>query len=664
MTQTRLFLAALLLLCVILFAAPTLAQPQPAPQQPAAAAPQAPPPPLDFRPFVPKTMLGSMRGCWAASSKSGKYFAQTAYGQLTLYDTTGWKGHSLMTTNYRVNSVNFSLDEKLLASADESGSVIVWNVATGEKVNTLERDPRAGATYACLDSAGQLLAAAYRDGSVVVWTLSGEKPTVKTLASEPKRVPWRLAFSPDGGLLAVGFQDGGLTLLSVANGQALHSFAAHKGIVWSLVFSPDGEVLASGGDDYLVKLWNPETGKSLKTLKGHKDIVYALAFSADGGQLASGSKNGEVKLWNPSNGKCVQTLPLDEDLVTYVAFGPKGDELYYMNFSGRMMTWPLPQGEGKQVLPPLCTGGKLALVFSPDGKTLATAGGGGDVYLYDLTEELKQPTSVHTSVLKSGGQNVWSLGYSTDGAFLAAGDEAGRLTLWQTATGQQNPEAKVTDRPLYALAFAAQDQAVLVGSNDNKARLIQANDGHCLHTYDFTSGVWSLALSPDGRRFAAGLANGGAAIIEVGTGALVAELKGHSGAIWGVAFSPDGKLLATASGDHTLKVWDAATGQFLFTLIGHTGEVTNVAFAPDSRLLASSAKDNTARLWDAQTGQALQTLSFHTAPVRSVAFSPDGKLLASASEDNTVMLWTQPPPEQVAPAEQGQVSPDPVQSEP
>lgn len=71
----------------------------------------------------------------------------------------------------------------------------------------------------------------------------------------------------------------------------------HSDCVYKIAFSPNGQLLASGSFNTTIRLWDPITGDLQGTLKGHPKWVVAVAFSPDGQLLASASDDLTVRLW-------------------------------------------------------------------------------------------------------------------------------------------------------------------------------------------------------------------------------------------------------------------------------------------------------------------------------------------------------------------------------
>jgi RNA polymerase sigma factor (sigma-70 family) len=156
--------------------------------------------------------------------------------------------------------------------------------------------------------------------------------------------------------------------------------------------------------------------------------------------------------------------------------------------------------------------------------------------------------------------------------------------------------------------------------------------------------VYTVALSPDGRRALSGSASeedadGVVRLWDVATGKELRRLEGHTAGVMSVAFSPDGKRAVSASDDHTVRLWALATGKELKRFEGHTDQVWAVAFFPDGKRVVSGGRDKTVRLWDAAAGTELKCFEGHTDGVRAVACSPDGKRLLSGGFDGAVRLW-------------------------
>lgn len=145
---------------------------------------------------------------------------------------------------------------------------------------------------------GKWLAVTCFDDSLHLWDLAAM--TAKW------SIPWKgnateaVAFSGDGGRLAVGAESRLARVLNGANGQVLHTLTGHSGEVKACALSRDGRLVATGGTDKSVRIWNAADGVLLQTLAGHADTVAALSFSLDGHILASAGADQMVKLWSLS----------------------------------------------------------------------------------------------------------------------------------------------------------------------------------------------------------------------------------------------------------------------------------------------------------------------------------------------------------------------------
>ncbi len=150
------------------------------------------------------------------------------------------------------------------------------------------------------------------------------------------------------------------------------------------------------------------------------------------------------------------------------------------------------------------------------------------------------------------------------------------------------------------------------------------------------SAIWSVAISQDGKLWAASGMQGKVRVWREGGQTLHLSFQAHTDIVEALAFSPNGRILASGAMDHTIKLWDTESGVLLW-MDWHTSPQI-LAFCPDGSLLAGSGVDEVVCLWDTKSGTNVQRLS-HPAHVFAFTWSPDGSLLASSCFDGKLRLW-------------------------
>jgi WD40 repeat protein len=560
-----------------------------------------------------------------------------------------------------INSIAFSPDGNILASGGLENTIILWDIKMREPIGEALKGHKDSIRSLAFSPDGKILASGSNDGTIILWDVATRKPLGPPLIGHTDVIA-SIVFTPDGKMLASGSADSTILLWRVKTGYRVGKpLRGHTSWIGSLAISPDGKMLASGSEDKTIILWNIETRQPIgQPLKGHTSTVISLAFTPDSKRLASSSDDERIILWDVETGQPIgQPLNLNSGIIHSIAFSPDGKILAAGSNDRTVLllnveTWQIMEQPLRGHTSFVST-----LAFTPDGKTLASSGDDSTIILWDLSSVLNATTEAEgpiSQVLREHTEAVNRVVFSSDGKILASASNDGTIILWDAATRKPlGPPLRGYGGVISDLAFTS-DGKILASDSGNGIVLLW-DVSEALHTsgdVDHAAPrelrgnikyVSTIAFSPDGKILASGGDDSTIILWDVPTGQPIGRpLKGHTDWAETIAFSPDGKILASGSSDTNLMLWNVATGQSVKQLMNeYHGAVESVVFSPDGKLLASGQGDGVIILWDAKNWQQVgQPLSEHTSFVKSVAFSPDGKVLASGSGDNSIILWDAP----------------------
>jgi WD40 repeat protein len=297
------------------------------------------------------------------------------------------------------------------------------------------------------------------------------------------------------------------------------------------------------------------------------------------------------------------------------------------------------------------------VVFSADGRLLAAWGPA-----FSKVDVLDAADGMRRVELNEAVRRFRAAAFSPDGSLIALvgftkDDERGSVThvfVRDTATGEPVASFELPDELLYEIAFSPDGRLIGAGDDHGRVRLWDARTGELqVEAEGYDMPVIGLSWSPDGQRIATTADPTGRAPDSTGQDAfalrdakslaVMREFSGHYANVAALAFSPDGRRIASACRDHLVRLWDAESGARLLPTPGHEIGVGAVAASADGARVLTGGDDGKLGSWSGLAWTLQSMTPAHSAPVLAVACSPDGRLAASSALDGSVVLWPSDP---------------------
>ena len=337
-----------------------------------------------------------------------------------------------------VRELSFSPDGKILASGGRDGTIRFWDVNTKREKSTFATGHTSGIKSVAFTTNDRMLATAADNGTVQIWNLKTRQQLPPPSIAHHERTE-AMAFSQDATMFAshgaetIVRSDGDGTrtswkphsetrLLVLPTGDELVTLKQDTN---SLVFSPDNRILAAA-DRQGIRLLDTNSWSELFHLNFRNPFEQKLLFSPNGKLLVAYGTHTETHIWDLTTQD--EITPPDIRKASALAFSPDSTILANGNHGGIVLWDIMPTGmQERGKIPNSNRAFSEGLVFSPDGKTLLDAklkGGKDVIQLWEVD------TGRELRALLGHTWGIQTLVFSHDGKTLASGSRDGTILLW------------------------------------------------------------------------------------------------------------------------------------------------------------------------------------------------------------------------------------------
>jgi WD40 repeat protein len=303
------------------------------------------------------------------------------------------------------------------------------------------------------------------------------------------------------------------------------------------------------------------------------DAVRAVAFAADGAgedRLISGGEDAQLRSWTL---QLVEGAPQALDYTIYdVASSPDGSIVATgeggWNGSAGTDTLRIWSPDGLQAGTGAPIGYVYVVAVSPDKNWTAASGFDGDIVVYDTA------TLVLHTMKVTNKKRTKDIVFSPDGRIIATSSKGGAIQLWSFPQATCTPQScELALLPVSLSHAGAWDVPIALAPDSTAARmrLVSGTDAGVVRIWTIenladpsptvsdmfvdSDAVRSLAWSPDRSMIAAG-GDGDITVYDADTLEILSQdLNAHAGRVNSVVFSPDSTRIASAGNDGALRLW-------------------------------------------------------------------------------------------------------------
>ncbi|OBA22540.1 Utp12-domain-containing protein [Metschnikowia bicuspidata var. bicuspidata NRRL YB-4993] len=622
----------------------------------------------------------------------------------------------------------------LVALGHADGAVKVWDLTSGAVVLAFAGHKAAVATL-CFDASGTRLVSGLADASLIVWDLVAEEGLFKLKGHKAPLTGAVLVHAPASqatvaeegeDYLVLVAKDGLVKLWDLKARQCIETHLAHLGEAWAVGASAAQDMLVTCGAGALASVWALDLAAADGARMRHRgDFAKQSGARCTGvafTRVHDAAGSHEVFFLQNLDRTCeLVRLRAADEIAKATARRTK--RLADKGLDAGEIAQQLRDAELAMLLAPLATvrcGAKVrscvwvpgrrrlellvalannsieqhrvavpdALRKAAPGSLVALrayavdlAGHRSDVRAMDVSDDDRLLATAANGELK-----VWNLrthnvvrtfalagGYALcckflpGGTLVAVGFKSGALELYDLARSAMVDRVEAahalaaggaddSGAAVWSMDITPDGRRLVTGGNDKAVRFWDVQVVHeavpgsraevaslklaLAQTLQLSDEVLCVRVSPDGKYLAISLLNNNVQVVFVDSLKLYLTLYGHKLPVLSIDMSADSKLIITSSADKNIKVWGLDFGDCHKSLFGHLDSIMAVRFLPDSHHFFSAGKDAMLKYWDGDKFQCIQKLPAHQSEVWALCVSRDGSFVVLASHDHSIRVWS------------------------
>lgn len=541
--------------------------------------------------------LISKHARWASHltmSPDGETFASVdENGKIHIWDVDTGKHRKHLENTVNVRRMNYSRDGNTLSVLGENGSVLLLDTESWEAKHEIKEvidHTQNRILHVSMNSTNFLIASGNRDGTVSIYDPFGSEPKEMSV-THGDMVFW-VTFNHDGTRLASRSREY-IRIWDTETGEQKQHLDIVKG-GGGLAFSPDGKLLADYTNSGHIQLFDVDTGRQFSTLVHPTARIRTVDFSSDMLTLASTSEDGSIRIYNILTGEQIHAIHDFFGDFTCIDVSPDGKTIVAPSLDLNTCVWDVETGKVAKAFYQIRHNPFDILTLDPTGKYIAgTVFFDASIHLHD------SETGRFYKSLEGHEGEIVSLIFSPDGKTIASGSKDATVRIWDVETYEEKYVLKGHEDDVTCVDFSPDGKIIASGSIDQRIILWDTNTGEKLDVLaGHETDIVSLSYNPDGTKLASVALSSEVFMWDVVSSRLDKVMHVGESTVSSVLFHPNGKAVAIGWDTCDVELIEIESEKSLHNFSGHLGQITHLAFASEDMKLVSLSNDGVIYVWD------------------------------------------------------------------